>query len=226
MMWYKTFLPSLHEEIRPLTYVEIGIRHGYSLSLSPAAIKVAIDPNYGAQEMQFEVPNTSFFKMASDDFFARYDLEEVVGGSFDLAYIDGLHKFEYALRDFINLEKYSSRRSVIIVDDVIPRNEDEASREPTGGSWTGDVWKIIDCFRVYRPDLAKGMILARSEPTGCLIITNPNASNKNLSLCYDEIMDRYLAQDFGNMPSKELLELAVSAERALELIHNRSRPSA
>lgn len=220
-MWYKTFLPKLHEVIKPCTYVEIGIRHGYSLSLSPAAVKVAIDPNYGAQDMQFEVPNTSFFKATSDDFFVQHDLEDLLNGSFDLAYIDGMHKFEYALRDFINLERCSSRTSVIIIDDVIPRNEDEASREPTGGSWTGDVWKIIDCLNVYRPDLAEKMILAKSKPTGCLIITDPDSSNTSLALRYDKIVAKYLESDFGNMPSQEILEAALSAEGALDLLQQR-----
>ena len=45
--------------------------------------------------------------MTSDDFFASHDLAQVLGGRpVDLAYIDGMHQFEFALRDFMNLERY------------------------------------------------------------------------------------------------------------------------
>ena len=53
---------------------KIGIRHGYSLSISRDANKIAIDPQYSGNDMQFDVDNTEFFKMKSDDFFgvAKY----------------------------------------------------------------------------------------------------------------------------------------------------------
>lgn len=213
-MWYKTFLPQLHEIIAPKRYVEIGIRHGYSLSLSPEAEKTAIDPQYAQDDMQFEVKNVTFNKMTSDDFFAQYSLPN----SFDLAYIDGLHLFEYALRDYINLEKYATPGSVIIVDDVIPRNAEEANREPTGGAWVGDVWKVIKCFEKYRPDLVDRMYLTGSEPTGCLVITTPDASNTALSDNYDAILAEFLAEDYPDMPDEAFRAMIVKPEASLDAL--------
>ncbi len=213
-MWYKTFLPKLHEAIAPKCYVEIGIRHGYSLSLSPDAEKIAIDPQYAQDDMQFEVQNVTFNKMTSDDFFANNDLPN----SFDLAYIDGMHLFEYALRDYINLEKYATPGSIIIVDDVIPRNAEEANREPTGGAWVGDVWKVIKCFEKYRPDLAAGMYLTGSEPTGCLVVTTPDANNTALSDNYDAILAEFLANDYPIMPDEAFRSQIVKPEITLEAL--------
>lgn len=215
-MWYKTFLPQLHKILTPKNYIEIGIRHGYSLSLSDKAQKIAIDPMYDASSMEFDTPNTQFFKMTSDDFFDQNKLSDLLEGSFDLAYIDGMHLFEFALRDFINLEKSSDKPSIIIVDDVIPRNEEEANRTPTGGSWTGDVWKIIPCLTKYRPDLSKNMILTASEPTGCLIIVNPNSNDSTLSDNYEKIIDTYISTSYPTMPDKYFQNKIVSAEDALE----------
>lgn len=223
-MWYKTFLPKLHEILNPQTYVEIGIRHGYSLSISPLAQKIAIDPNYGPTEMQFETPRTQFFRMTSDDFFAQHDLDTLLPGGFDLAYIDGLHLFEFALRDFINLERKSRDDSVIIVDDVIPRNPAEGARKATGGQWAGDVWKMIYCLRDYRPDLFEHMILARSEPTGCLIVRRPRRHDDSLRRHYDEIVARYTAADHPEMPDDLFARLGRTAQQALDMLADPSKP--
>lgn len=61
-MWYKAFLPKVHEIISPDRYVEIRIRHGYSLSLSPNAKKIAIDPSYAEADMQFPKSEMIGFK--------------------------------------------------------------------------------------------------------------------------------------------------------------------
>ncbi len=217
-MWYKTFLPKLHEIIRPAGYVEIGIRHGYSLSLSPIANKIAIDPVYGTTEMQFDIKNCRFFKMTSDDFFREHDLDEMLPQGFDLAYIDGLHLFEFALRDLINLEKHAKKGSIIIIDDVIPRTEAEANRKATGGPWAGDVWKLVDCLSLYRPRLFESSLLARSEPTGCLVLTAPDRQDDALIKHYDEILKTYLDPLYPVMPGRLFSQHAMPASEALAAI--------
>jgi hypothetical protein len=140
-----------------------------------------------------------------------------MASGFDLAYIDGMHLFEFALRDFMNLERCSKRSSIIVVDDVLPRSEIEADRIPTGGSWAGDVWKIVPTLLEWRKDLSSHMILARSLPTGCLIIVNPDSGNDVLKRHYDELVEKYLNYEL-RVPGDEMLEGAVSAEKALGLL--------
>lgn len=213
-MWYKTFLLKLHEIVSPRRYVEIGIRHGYSLSLSQDAEKIAMDPQYSEEDMEFRVKNAQFFKLISDEFFENHKIEN----SFDLAYIDGLHLFEYALRDYINLEKYATPGSIIIVDDVIPRNREEALRQATGGPWVGDVWKVVKCFQKYRRDLLDGMYLTGSELTGCLIITQPDPKNSILTDKYDVIMEEFLSDEYPDMPDADFSSLIINPEESLRSI--------
>ena len=71
----------------------------------------------------------ALIRTTSDEYFARPDPLAVTGGRrLDLVFIDGLHLFEFALRDLINTERHCSPTSVIIFDDVLPRTVDEAAR--------------------------------------------------------------------------------------------------
>jgi predicted O-methyltransferase YrrM len=70
-------------------------------------------------------------RSTSDEYFSRPDPLALTGGQpFDLAFIDGLHLLEFALRDFINTERFSTPTSVIVFDDVLPRTVEEAAKAP------------------------------------------------------------------------------------------------
>jgi len=161
------FLTGLHRLVRPKTYLEIGVQHGYSLNLAFAAeVAIGIDP----EPLVMETANQKIHSMTSDEFFAdpRPD-----GWQIDLAYIDGMHLIEYVVRDFQNIARYCHPRSIVAFDDVLPRNQEEARRIPVGtpilGDWTGDVWKIHRMLAEYRPDLR--LRLVDTWPTGCLVVS-------------------------------------------------------
>ena len=75
--------------------------------------------------------------LTSDEFFSTHDLREELGGSpVDLSFIDGLHLFEFALRDFINLERAGTEQSMIVLHDTDPPDADMAARESCTPGWT------------------------------------------------------------------------------------------
>ena len=167
------FLTGLHRLVRPRTYLEVGVQHGYSLNLAFAAeIAIGIDP----EPLVMATANQQIYQMTSDQFF-----EPGIPGigmvlderQIDLAYIDGMHLIEYVVRDFQNIARYCHPRSVVAFDDVLPRNQEEARRIPVGtpilGDWTGDVWKIHRMLAEYRPDLR--LRLVDTWPTGCLVVS-------------------------------------------------------
>ena len=99
----------------------------------------------------------------SDDFFARAD-PIVSGGDRRLAFIDGMHlKLEFALRDFINLEKLTHPGSVVVFDDVLPRNNEEASRVRHSLFWAGDVYKVAVAPREVPAGFGPGSSSIRSD---------------------------------------------------------------
>ena len=91
------------------------------------------------------------FALTSDDFFAQQDVRSAFGGrALDLAFIDGMHRFEFALRDFINIERLCSANSVILMHDCYPLDARTAQRERQTGFWSGDIWRLVMLLREQR----------------------------------------------------------------------------
>jgi hypothetical protein len=153
--------------LQPKVYLEIGVQHGWSLQLSNAEKTIGIDP----RPLIEAKGNQQIYKMTSDDFFDKWGYQEHPL-SIDLAFIDGMHLVEYALRDFANIEKYSHDRSVIVFDDVLPTTVEMAAREQCPGDWTGDVWRVYDILRERRPNLV--LLLVDTQPTGVLVVLRPD----------------------------------------------------
>lgn len=192
---YYAWLQHFHQWLKPADYVEIGIGHGRSLALAGPGTKViGIDPFQGYWEkLDFVCPHgpATLFPLTSDDFFRQYDLRVVMKQeTFDLAFIDGMHLFEQALKDFINLEKYARKDSVILIHDCLPIAPIVAERERCTSFWTGDVWRIIPCLKAFRPDLKVMTIPAK--PSGLGVVTNLDPTSTALSDNYDDIVRYYL----------------------------------
>lgn len=207
------FLAALHGLLKPKVYVEIGVQWGTSLDLADRTITQA----YGVDPDPL-VERPGLFRLTSDEFFDSLgdDGEELLGGRVDLGFIDGMHLVEYALRDFIGLERLArpatyraavdpaadgatmmvqvaASPSMIVFDDVLPRNQAEAARTQCPGDWTGDVWRIQQILGRLRLDL--DILLVDTAPTGLLVVTNLNPSSTRLTEYDDEITQRWPAED-------------------------------
>lgn len=174
-MNYLEALRLIHDTLSPANYVEIGCREGKSLALARCA-SLAIDPDFEIKQ-QIEAP-VRLFKQTSDDFFARHALRQMLGGTVDLAFIDGMHKAEYVLRDFIHLEAQSDKNSVILIDDVLPEDIGWTTRERQTQAWTGDVYKVIPLLRAARPDLT--IEVFDIEMKGLAVVSGLDPDNRAL----------------------------------------------
>jgi hypothetical protein len=212
-MLYLQFLAKVHELLRPSQYLEIGIRNGVSLSLARCPA-VGIDPYYTiTAELHNQV---HLYRTTSDEYFTRPDPLAPTGGQpFDLAFIDGLHLFEFAFRDFVNAERHSCPGGVIIFDDVLPRSVDEAARERHTGSWTGDVYPMLEVLARYRPELV--VLPVGTEPTGLLLVLGTDPQNTVLADHYSEIMAEFRQPDPQPVPP-ELLDrmMVLPPQRVLD----------
>jgi Methyltransferase domain len=208
---YFHVLGRIHRYLRPRTYLEIGVSRGDSLQqVLPQTRVLGIDPQPNLARPPGA--NVRIYRESSDDFFAKYDPRAELGGApVDLAFIDGMHHFEYALRDFLNIERACSPASVILVHDCYPLDERTAQREQVTGFWSGDIWRLVLLLRTRRPDLVVRTIA--TPPTGLGIVLNPDSRSRVLADHLDELIAEYRAKDFG--------VLAAGKPEALGLLENR-----
>ena len=186
---YYSWLDRFQESMKPGVYLEIGVSDGRSPDLArPPTRAIGVDPSPTATQVL--TAETHIFAETSDAFFASRRLEQLLGEQrVALGFIDGLHLFEQALKDFAHLERYCGRDSVILMHDVVPL--DEASQERTCSTklWMGDVWKTVACLKEYRPDLA--IMTVATSPSGLAVITNLDPESRVLTDKYDEAVSRF-----------------------------------
>ena len=183
---YRDVLVALHQRLAPGRYLEIGVETGATLSLATSAeLAVGVDPaDYPLD--QALPPSARVVRLTSDDFFARHTREELFGKPVDLAFIDGMHLFEYALRDFINTEAWCAPSSTIVLHDCLPILSVAAERERRTRFWVGDTWKTIVALARFRPDLRIRTILA--PPSGLVVVRGLDPSSTVLRDRMQEIL--------------------------------------
>lgn len=204
------FLPRLALARNAARYFEIGTSRGHSLAAIDCAA-VSVDPNYRLErEVMGKKPALMMFQMTSDDFFAQHRLSDLLPrpGTVDLAFLDGMHHFEFLLRDFMNTERYCTADSVVVLHDCLPLRPEAArrldkgrriatdTRRPVierGGGWTGDVWKTLRILQDNRPDLR--ITIFDCPPSGLVVITGCDPENRILAERYDALVAEWMDAD-------------------------------
>jgi hypothetical protein len=196
-------LQLMHVIYNPQLYLEIGIRKGSSFKLSKCK-SIGVDPNPLVKNSNEEI-----HKMTSDEFFEKRLLGDRVP---DLVFLDGLHTFEQTLLDFINVEKHSGKNTIVVFDDVLPRNTSEAEKKKPaeGVPWTGDVWKIIFVLKELRPELHLTLL---NISTGLLIVTGLDSGNTTLHNKYDEVITEWSSK---KVPSSIIERKGIDARTDFE----------
>ena len=215
---YLDILFFLHRALQPRTYLEIGVATGESFALTPAGTRaIGIDPE---PRLDRPLPDGAILvRTTSDQFFAAGDVKAKFGGlPIDLAFIDGLHCFEHALRDFINVEQHCARGSTVLIHDCYPLNRLTAERERASRFWSGDVWRVVLALRKHRPDLAVHTIAA--PPTGLAIVRGLDPASVVLRERMDDIVAEFLAVDYAvlNADKSGLLNLFPSDPGKIEAL--------
>lgn len=206
---YFEVLSWFHKNLNPKTYFEIGTLTGSTLRNVECA-SIAVDPQFQISAPVIGAkPVLHFYQKTSDDFFHDYDPVEIFSREIDLAFLDGMHWYEFLLRDFMNTEKACRPNSVIVLHDCIPTDLFVARREPEAmrdfvahvrepSWWAGDVWKTVAILKEARPDLR--IYAFDAPPTGLVCITNLNPSSTVIQENYFELVSRFrdTAKDVEN----------------------------
>lgn len=192
---YLRLLPSIHAQLQPRTYIEIGVSTGRSIALvRPETRAIGIDP-----EPQISVPlgeRTTIHACTSDEYFSSSLVKFELGGlPLDLAFIDGMHHFEFALRDFIHIEKLCTPQSTILIHDCYPFDRRSAERERQATFWSGDIWRLVLLLKKYRPELRIHTIA--TAPTGLGVVRGLDPSSRVLEQNIEAIVAEFMALDYA-----------------------------
>jgi hypothetical protein len=195
---YRQFVAELVQKKFARNYLEVGVRDGSTLA-GVSCPTIGVDPEFVIKGNPVGAKRVlHLYQMTSDEFFRDHDPRGVFGQPVDVAFLDGLHVFEYLLRDFINTERVCDRNSLILLDDCLPVNIEMTERQHRpelrkdqgiAGWWTGDVWKVVSILRELRPDLRITPVDVR--PTGSIMISNLDPASTVLYDNYFDIIDRY-----------------------------------
>lgn len=148
-------------------YLEIGVFNGHIFFRIKSDFKVAVDPEFRFDKLRIfgktllnpKNIHNKYYSKTSDAFFEEDAPALLKDKQFDLALIDGMHEYDYALRDVENTLKYLSDDGVIIMHDCNPLTKaaactfQEWKDRDFAGTWNGDVWKVILHMQSVRKDV-------------------------------------------------------------------------
>ena len=160
-------LKALSERKNLKNYLEIGVFNGHIFFKINSWFKVAVDPYFafdglrklGKSLLQPANFKNQYFEKPSDDFFEQNAPVVFADKKIELALIDGMHEYDFVLRDAQNTLKYLDEKGVIILHDCNPVTATSAVSHQAWvdnghqGVWNGDVWKMIVFFRSFHPEL-------------------------------------------------------------------------
>lgn len=148
-------------------YLEIGVFNGHIFFRIRSNFKLAVDPEFRFTNMRkwgktllnpYNLYN-QYFSKTSDAFFSEDAPRVIKNKKIDIALIDGMHEYDYALRDVENTLQYLSDDGVIIMHDCNPLTKQAASsfkeweERKFADTWNGDVWKVILHMQSLRNDV-------------------------------------------------------------------------
>ena len=206
-------------------YLEIGVNRGKCLfNIKGAKNRFAVDPffNFSTWKkfrgiiLNFDNLRNTFFEVTSDVFFDK-NKSLLQANKTQLAFIDGLHTYEQALADTLNVLQNATDDVIIVLHDCNPLDALAAHRaisidharaelkdhKEWKNIWNGDVWKTIVDIRKNHPNLT-AFVLNTDHGLG-FVFKKDRRNLPNIFNSFTDIHD--LDYNFLNENRADLLDL-------------------
>jgi hypothetical protein len=208
-----------------IVYLEIGIENARTFVNVKADQKVGVDP-FPLMSKNGLPTNAKISILESDRFFESNKME------FNFAFIDGLHTWEQTYKDIINTFNHGAKKSVLLIDDVVPCDEFAALRSQiecqvkkkknaiNNNYWMGDVYHVVKVLAKFHPELSFYTISNLDEHIQGLIFRKNFVGEIQLQDL--EMLSREISHDdFKSVFAKGIPEYfnPVTFNQACELVH-------
>jgi len=141
----------LASHVNAQDYLEVGVRFGRCLSRITVPNRTGVDPAPVLHKVEEEyrpgLEGINLHICTSDEFFANST------ETFDVIFVDGMHLYEFAMRDLLNSLNRLNPGGFVVAHDLCPKNATVASRERLSTEWNGDVWKVALDVNMNYPDI-------------------------------------------------------------------------
>ncbi|MBK1650590.1 hypothetical protein CKO36_19050 [Rhabdochromatium marinum] len=161
----EALLQTLHQQVQPRFYLQIGLDQEDALALAQGRA-IGVDPiarpprALGAQVQRFTATADEFFA-----FLAADSLRQAP----DLVLLAGLPLAEARLSELLQLEAHADARTLVVIPGIFPTAPERATRRRTGRDWQGDLWKLPAVLPRLRPALR--LLALDVPPTGVLLVS-------------------------------------------------------
>lgn len=162
------------------SYLEIGLGDSRNFKQIECSFKRGIDPNLTTMQVFKDARLDPF---DSDSFFSTNE------DKFDLIFIDGLHHADQVERDIVNSWKALNSKGMILLHDILPKNEEMTLVPRKTKQWTGDVFKAWHGFVTKYPKIKTSIDYQEEWGLG---IIEKSRSRVNLGFISDISFDDYL----------------------------------
>lgn len=118
------------------TYVELGVRKGYTFNVIAPLVKKAIAVDISDMNLIKEIPNVTKIQMNTND------LAKIWNVPIDFLFIDAWHEKEQVLKDFNNYSKFVKEGTgIIALHDTHPVDERLLTENNCFSAWEA-AWEI------------------------------------------------------------------------------------
>jgi len=209
--WKGEFINDLIRDLEYKKYLELGVATADTWNQIACEYKVGVD---SANESRWKVPN--IISATTDAYFDN----KTSNDNFDLIYIDACHEKTQVKKDFYNSWNILNNRGLILLHDINPPSKEGTSQSAHGDCF--ELWiKLVDCYpenvAVFNAERGTAMnnnidtlgLFFKSNESVCssdiqltfgtfmdydysYFIKEFNTYNQNLSLSYEQIIDRAL----------------------------------
>jgi SAM-dependent methyltransferase len=176
----RDFLNALARQGRATSYLEIGCRNDDCFASIDVPRKVGVDPVSGGT-----------VRATSDAFFAANT------DTFDLIFVDGLHRCEQVVRDVRHALRVLNPGGVVVLHDCLPLFAAAQYRTQSHKIWNGDVWRAMVEIRTW-PEVDAATCLL-DQGLG-IIVARPNSERLGpLPAPYERLPFPFLAAGYRHL---------------------------